>query len=72
MVSTLFARPPHVQLRTFIFAYVLERVGGTVVFALDDADFAKGAFADDAEETEVVEVDLSSSTCQRCLCRASQ
>jgi hypothetical protein len=52
-------------LRTFIFANVLERVGGAVVFALDDADFAKSAFADDAEETEVIEVDLSRDECQR-------
>ena len=42
--------------RTFILAYVLEGEGEPGVFSLDDADFAKGALADDAQQTEVVEV----------------
>lgn len=47
----------HLHLRTFIFADVLECVGGPIVFALNDADFAKGALADDTQEAEVIEVD---------------
>lgn len=43
--------------RTFIFADVLEGKGEAGVFALDDADLAKGAFSDDAQEAKVVEVD---------------
>lgn len=43
--------------RTFILAQVFEGEGQAGVFALDDADLAKGALADDAEEFEVVELD---------------
>lgn len=42
--------------QTFIFPYVLERKGEASIFALNDAHFAKGALADDAQQPEVVEV----------------
>lgn len=42
--------------QTFILAYVLERECEAGVLALDDADLAKGALADDAQQAEVVEV----------------
>ena len=42
--------------QTFIFSYVLERKCEAGVFALDDAHFAKGSFADDSQQPEVVEV----------------
>lgn len=42
--------------QTFIFSYVLERKGEAGVFALDNAHFAKGSFADDSQQAEVVEV----------------
>lgn len=40
---------------TFIFADVLECKRQTRVFSFDDADLAKGALADDAEQAEMVE-----------------
>lgn len=42
--------------QTFIFPYVLERKGEAGVLALDNAHLAKGSFADDAQQPEVVEV----------------
>lgn len=42
--------------QTFIFSYVLERKCEAGVLALDNAHFAKGTFADDAQQPEVVEV----------------
>jgi hypothetical protein len=51
--------------RTFILSYVFEGKGEARVFALDDADFAKGAFADYAQQAEVVEVDWGACG-QRC------
>jgi hypothetical protein len=42
--------------QTFIFSYVLERKRQAGVFALDDAHFAKGSFADDAQQPKVVEI----------------
>ena len=42
--------------RTFVLADVLKGVGAAIVFPLHDADFAKGTFAYDPEETKVVEV----------------
>ena len=45
--------------RTLIFANVLEGKREARVLALDDADLAKGALADDAQQAEVVEVDCS-------------
>jgi len=53
-----YAKIPYATcLHTFIFAYVFQCVGGTIVFALDDSDLAKGSFANDSEKTEVIEVD---------------
>lgn len=46
----------HSPRRTFIFADILECKGQAGIFALDNADLAKGAFAHDAQEAEVVEV----------------
>lgn len=42
--------------QTFIFSYILEGKCEAGVFALDDAHFAKGSFAYDAQQPEVVEV----------------
>lgn len=42
--------------QTFIFSYVLERECEAGVLALNNAHFAKGSFADDAQQPEVVEV----------------
>ena len=42
---------------TFVLADVLEGKREAGVFALDDADLAKRALADDTEQAEVVEVD---------------
>lgn len=44
-------------LRTLLLADVFEGKGQAGFLALDDADLAKGAFSDDAQETEVVQVD---------------
>lgn len=52
--------------RTFILANILERVGGAIIFTLDDADFAKGALAYDAEEAEVVEVHCGGAAVSMC------
>jgi hypothetical protein len=41
---------------TFIFPDVLEGKGESGVLALDDAHFAKGALADDAQQAKVVEI----------------
>jgi hypothetical protein len=46
---------------TLILPDVLESKGETGVFPLDDADLAKGALADDAQQAEVVEIDCSKS-----------
>ena len=43
---------------TFILSYVLECKCEAGVLALDNAHLAKGALADDAQQAEVVEVDL--------------
>lgn len=42
--------------QTFIFSYVLERKCEAGVLALDNAHFAKGSFADDSQQPEMVEV----------------
>ena len=42
--------------QTFIFSYVLERKREAGVLALDNAHFAKGSFAYDAQQPEVVEI----------------
>lgn len=42
---------------TFFFSNIFQRKGQTGIFSFDDPDFAKGSFADDAEQTEMVEVD---------------
>ncbi len=44
------------SLLTFIFAYVLERKCQASVLSLDDADLPKGSFANDSQQTEVIEV----------------
>jgi hypothetical protein len=41
---------------TFIFANVFERKGAASVFSFDYADLAKGSLANDAQETEMVQV----------------
>jgi hypothetical protein len=46
---------------TFIFAYVLESKGQAGVLSLYDADLAKGALADDAEQSKVVEAHCCTS-----------
>ena len=43
---------------TLILAYVLEGECEARVFALDDAHLAKRALADDAQQPEVVQIDL--------------
>jgi len=50
--------------RTFVLADILEGVGAAIVLPFDDADFAKGTFAYDAEEAEVVEVYCDGKGCQ--------
>lgn len=45
--------------RTFIFSNVLERKRQPCVLALDDAHFAKGTFANNAQQAEVIEVDCN-------------
>lgn len=42
--------------RTFVFPYVLERECEARVLSLDNAHFSKGTFADDSQQTEVVEI----------------
>ncbi len=44
------------QEQTFIFTNVLERKGEAGVLALDNAHLAEGSLADDAQQTEVVEI----------------
>lgn len=46
---------------TLILPNILEGKRQARVFALDYADFAEGAFADDAKESEVVQVDWTTS-----------
>lgn len=43
-------------LLTFIFSNVLEGKREACIFPLDDSNLSKGSFANNAEETEVVEV----------------
>jgi hypothetical protein len=51
--------------RTLIFPDVLEREGQAGVLALDDAHLAKGTFADDSQQPEVVEIDCWRQLAQR-------
>lgn len=37
-----------IELRTFIFAYILQGEGETGVFPLDNSDFSKSSSADDS------------------------
>jgi hypothetical protein len=48
--------------RTFVLANILESICTAIVFPLYDANFAKGALAYDAEETEVIEVYCNKET----------
>jgi len=57
--------------RTFILTDVLECVGAAIVFPFHDADFAKGALADDAEEAKVVEVYCDGEAVSTCNCLLS-
>lgn len=42
--------------RTFVLADILERVRAAIVLPFNDANFAKGSLAYDAEETEMIKV----------------
>jgi len=54
--------------QTLIFANVLEGKGQAGVSSLDDADLAKGAFADDSKKAEVIEVHCEGRSVRVC-CR---
>lgn len=54
---------PHTfRANNLIFSNVLERKCEARVFSLDDSDLAKGAFADNPEEAEVIKVDFVGHT----------